>query len=756
MKNKLNYISLFSSAGIGGFAFEKENFRCVLSAEYFEERIFFQKLNKKSSNNSIYIAGDIRKNYNKILNLTKKESDIDFLLATPPCQGMSSANHKKNDNEIKRNSLIVDSIILTQKIKPKVFVYENVRAFLKTTATNVNGEVQPISVIIDEHLLPEYIIEKRIVNLKNYGSNSSRTRTLVIGVRKDLDIYPWDLFPEWREEKTLKDIIFDLPRLKKMGENHKNDILHNFRAYDKRMLPWIKNLKEGESAFENKNKLERPHRIIDGKYVVHSNTVSDKYKKQSWDKVAPCVTTRNDQLASQNTIHPEDNRVFSVREIMRMMSIPEDFKFLESNSLEEFNKKESLIRRVLGEAVPTNVFREIAINYKQIISSNKEVTGTEEEKKKFASYYTNSKVVNKIVNKVELGNKNLIKILEPSAGSGVFIDKLAKKFFDIKIEFTVIEKNKSAYKKLFNKYKKNKNPKHKFKVLNKDFFDYEEKFFDLIIGNPPFGIKDTFTSENLSPDIYASFILHSMTLTNEEITFIMPKTFLDNPKFSSVRNNILNNWNIKRIVDFNSKAFLDARIETISLTITKRKTDKILIETITGEEFTRVKEDIIDKQFDAWLIYKDKEFLRILESLKIDYFTSYRGRIIRKADLQEYGDIPVIKSWDIDENKTKISKAKIKQFVIFNKNIKVFKGAYYVPNMTYKTRMNYYAGKATSDGSSAILLPKNGIKLTNEQIIFFSSEEFRYFYSIARNKMERTINLDSYSIKYWGVKKNGY
>lgn len=44
---------------------------------------------------------------------------VDVLIATPPCQGMSVANHKKAKNEIIRNSLVVESVHLVQKINPR-------------------------------------------------------------------------------------------------------------------------------------------------------------------------------------------------------------------------------------------------------------------------------------------------------------------------------------------------------------------------------------------------------------------------------------------------------------------------------------------------------------------------------------------------------------------------------------------------------------------------------------------------------------
>ena len=101
----------------------------------------------------------------------------------------------------------------------------------------------------------------------------------------------------------------------------------------------------------------------------------DKYKRQCFDKVAPCVHTRNDQLASQNTVHPTEDRVFSIRELMLMMTIPASFKWVKQDLAElnmlaidekrKLSKKIELnIRQSIGEAVPTEIFRQIAMNIK--------------------------------------------------------------------------------------------------------------------------------------------------------------------------------------------------------------------------------------------------------------------------------------------------------------------------------------------------------------------------------------------------------
>ena len=90
------------------------------------------------------------------------------------------------------------------------------------------------------------------------------------------------------------------------------------------MLPWIENLEEGQSAFDNNSDELKPHRVIDGKIVLTNLKMRINIQDRFMIKVAPCIHTRNDQIGKSNTIHPIDNRVFSIRELMRMMTIPDE------------------------------------------------------------------------------------------------------------------------------------------------------------------------------------------------------------------------------------------------------------------------------------------------------------------------------------------------------------------------------------------------------------------------------------------------
>jgi DNA (cytosine-5)-methyltransferase 1 len=558
MKNqqsKMTYISLFSSAGVGCYGFSKEGFGCVATVELINRRLDVQRHNNKCIYPSGYIADDITKKtaQEKIfseIDLWKSKQglkEIDVLLATPPCQGMSVANHKKRD-ELARNSLVVESIKLIDEIRPRVFIFENVRAFLSTLCTDIDEKQKNIREAIEVNLGGKYNIHYQVINFKDYGNPSSRTRTLVIGVRKDIqEVTPLDLMPRLRDGGTLRDAIGCFPSLKTMGEIDKNDIYHNFRPYAKHMLLWVENIKEGQSAFDNIDPIRRPHQVVNGEIVGNENKNGDKYSRCYWDKVAPCVHTRNDIFASQATIHPKDNRVFSVRELMRIMSVPDSFNWvsipfddLNKLSTEEkrkmLKKEEINIRQSLGEAVPTIIFNDIAKNIssklkniekneaqiKKLIKDKK--LDVEENLKEFLSEDINDLSYPKLAKIVELSNaqrlqhaayytrqdicftivKDLpdvtkfekLSILEPSVGAGNFLPLLIEKYKTVKeVEIDVVDIDKNAIEILKLLLKKLSIPKNiTINLINADFLLYGEtnlfnqsKRYDVVIGNPPFG-----------------------------------------------------------------------------------------------------------------------------------------------------------------------------------------------------------------------------------------------------------------------------
>ena len=604
LKDKtMTYISLFSCAGVGCYGFKKAGFECIATNELIERRLNVQRFNNKCKYDSGYICDDItlektkEKIFAEIKRWEKLGNDrVDVLIATPPCQGMSVANHKKAENEIIRNSLVVESIHLMQKVKPRFFIFENVAAFMKTGCTAPDGSVKAIGDVIYEELSEHYIIASRVLNFKNYGSNSSRTRTVVIGVSREMAEYvsPIEIYPPYANERTLQQVIGDMPKLK-WGEICATDFYHAFRIYPEEMRCWIHDLKEGQSAFDNDDELKRPHKVVDGKIIPNKRKNGDKYTRQYWNKVAPCIHTRNDQLASQNTVHPEEDRVFSIRELMKIMTIPDDFKWIdrtldELNALPEKSKKALLkkeeikIRQSIGEAVPMMVFYQIACAIKNFMEQehftnamvNKVIADcdlidakklmkfiennplnlgsaslariaelTNSKRENNSAYYTNKFIVNEIFKRMPEFDKKEINVLEPSVGVGNFLPFIFKKYEGVpKVNIDVVDiddKNLSILRLLMDKQVIPANVNINYIVADTLLYSFD-KHYDLVIGNPPFTkLKSKeaaqYSANNINKDTKNTFefFLEKALRISDYTVMITPKSILNTPEFMATR-----------------------------------------------------------------------------------------------------------------------------------------------------------------------------------------------------------------------------
>lgn len=698
------YISLFSSAGIGCYGFKMENFECIATNELIERRLNVQKYNHKCKYNSGYICGDIttddvKKKLFAEVDLWKKQENmqrVDVIVATPPCQGMSVANHKKTSTEIIRNSLVVESIKIIQKLNPKFFVFENVPAFMKTVCTDIDGVDKTIECAIKNNLGNMYSYAYKVINFKNYGACSSRQRTVVIGVSNDYanEISPFELYPSMKREKTLKDVIGNMSSLTEMGEIDPDDIYHQFRSYPIHMRDWISSLKEGESAFDNKDESKRPHQIIDGKIIVNKQKNADKYKRQYWNKVGPCIHTRNDQLASQNTIHPKDDRVFSIRELMKMMTVPSSFKWVKDdvnvlNSLpldekKRFLKKEEIkIRQSLGEAVPTVIFHEIAKNISKVLSysllttnlQNKilasEMLAASTDVIKFidenpynlslaslsriaelantsrtdnAAYFTNKYLITEMIKQLPDFEKDIIKIIEPSVGVGNFIPLLMKKYENKNVQLDLVDIDNNSIKILKSLLSQYDIPKSwKINYITDDFLLHKfENHYDLVIGNPPFyklkanenKLIKQYKQNAINKDTtnICSYFLDKALQISDYVAFVFPKFLLNTPEFKISRDYI-SNKSVECIIDFGEKGFPGVLVETIAIFInnkTKANNTKIISVTKNTEQIQQQKY-IFDSRLPYWIIYRNSLFDSVCNKMNFNVFDVFRDRQITNS-----------------------------------------------------------------------------------------------------------------------------
>lgn len=836
LKDKsMTYVTLFSSAGVGCHGFQMEGYRCIATNEIIERRMQVQRCNHKCEYDSGYIVGDITSDvikqriYSEIRKWKHRGNDrVDVIIATPPCQGISVINHKKNDKEINRNSLVVESVEIIRQINPRFFIFENVMAFQKTLCITPDGRTVPIGEYVREVLGKDYVISGRILNFMNYGSNSSRTRTLMIGVDKAYrnNITPYDLYPEFRPEKTLREVIYDFPRLE-WGEIYVDDFYHAFRTYKSEMREWIHDLKEGESAFDNDSPEKRPHRVVNGQIVENIRKNRDKYTRQPWDRFIQCVHTRNDQLAAQNTIHPEQDRVYSIRELMAMMTIPDDFRWVDM-SLEELNalsneekldvykSHEMNIRQCLGEAVPTEIMRQLAaairnklaqkrcesIEINRIIADyhldNREnlraflrdnpmeldvaslMRITElcnARREKNAAFYTNKFIVNEIMGSLPTFSKDEIRILEPSVGAGSFIPFLFRRYENVPhVILDVVDIDPDSIETFDIMLEKLDIPQN-FTInrICQDFLTYRTIHrYDLAVGNPPFSkLKERTPEIELSIASNANHVTNNLSemflekciRCSDCVALVLNKTLLSTEEFEDTRN-LLRQMRIETIIDFGRYGFTGVSIETMCLIVyPKMKPRETSVYSMKfNRKSVREQSYLTDKRFPYFIIYRDEDFDAVADKLIFNVFSVFRDRQITKSITSSERVGPslwVIKAKNIDDDGQGITH--IPGYDVYlPEEIAVTLSAYqYVddssvyltPNMTYNPRVIENLPGIIPDGSVAVLIPKKPLRLTKRQRAYFSTEEYRRFYGIARNLSTQSINVDKTSVFFYGVLK---
>lgn len=828
----LTYISLFSSAGVGCYGFKMQDFACIATNEIIERRMEVQRANNKCLFDSGYITGDIstdeikNKIYAEVDRWAKLSNDrVDVVMATPPCQGISVINHKKNSAEIKRNSLVIESVEIIQRINPRVFIFENVQAFQKTLCMTRDGKTIPIGLFIQQSLGKDFIISGRVLNFMNYGSNSSRTRTLVIGIDKNFrnQFVPYDLFPAFHREPTLRDVIGGFEPLK-WGQISDNDFYHAFRTYDEKMRSWIHNLNEGESAFDNVNPMCRPHKFVDGVRVENIKKNRDKYTRQKWDRFIQCVHTRNDQLAAQNTIHPDEDRVFSIRELMEMMTIPRDFKWipmglreLNALTLEEkrriYKKHETNIRQCLGEAVPTEIIHQIAAGIKRqlldrkqsptqlntiieenhLVKENRLLAFVKEnplelsvsalmriaelcnaKREENEAYYTNKFIVNDIMNYLPDFGKQSIRILEPSVGVGNFLPFLFKRYSSVShVELDLLDIDNASIALLRLILAKIEIPSNfKINIICDDFLTHLfDSRYDLVVGNPPFSklhgdLKryEIILSRNINretKDIAELFLEKCMEI-GKYVALVLNKSLLTTGEYAATREFLRRN-RILTIIDFGRYGFTGVSIETMCLMVESKKEPKnTLVYNMKYNRIEMVEQYYItDRVFPYFIIYRDKLFDEVANKMRFNIFSVVRDRQITKKMLNPQpgkNRIRVLKARNIADDGSIVNIDGYDMFIdIANaKKCAIYKyvgdkSVFLSPNMTYNPRVIRNTGEWIPDGSVAVLIPIDGVELSQEQIAYFATDEFRRFYATARNYSTQSINIDKTSVFFFGA-----
>ena len=405
-------VSLFSGAGLSDLGYEMAGFNFLVQVELDQRRAAIGADNFPTSN---WVVGDVRASADEIVKAYRSATSrrLDLLVATPPCQGMSSSNPSRGKRQTpqakaleEKNKLILEVIPLAKLLRPRIIVAENVRQVL---TLNVGyDEAKGTVTDVLRNRLQDYEVFHGSVNVADYGIPQIRRRALVVAVHKEeewLAKEPDSNYPAWppstHAEKPhdgmllwvsvrqwLESLQYERLDAGAKGSARGAHPLHFVPAYGPDRYQQVSQIPpySGQSAYENDSCLSCELRDVERglascpacgnlmrnrPYVERNGQLSlikgfrSSYRRMSPSRPAYTITTSSSHVGSDFKIHPWENRVLSILECADLQTVPRFYDWTRARD----NRTLYLIRSLVGEAFPPYFTYLHGLVLEQILSS---------------------------------------------------------------------------------------------------------------------------------------------------------------------------------------------------------------------------------------------------------------------------------------------------------------------------------------------------------------------------------------------------
>lgn len=370
MKNtQYTSIDLFSGCGGMSLGFQMAGIHSILASDIDEN---CEKTFRRNFTNTPFLCKDI-------ILIQKDEIDElingiipDIIIGGPPCQGFSLANKNRNKvAEDPRNKLFYHFIKFINWYSPKAFVMENVKGLLSMQ----NGKV--IETIVNEFSSAGsgYNVAVEILKASDFGVPQQRERVIIIGIRKDLNIFPSFPAPTCKKPISVDMAISDLPQISAgEGENIMTYPIAPQNEYQIWMRQRSSVVRNHISMKHTKRIIERFHAIKCGQSLIDVWETHGSVKRGQPTEKSTIKFAQNNQRMfgdrpaptiaasfQSNFIHPHLDRNLTAREGARLQSFPDDFVFEGMRTKMSWEHGLSQYQQI-GNAVPVLLAYAIAKN----------------------------------------------------------------------------------------------------------------------------------------------------------------------------------------------------------------------------------------------------------------------------------------------------------------------------------------------------------------------------------------------------------
>ena len=363
-----NVLSTFAGGGGSSTGYRLAGGKILAINEFVEEA---QNTYRENYPNTTIVPGDIKELTGTYLmeQAGVKVSELDILDGSPPCSAFSMAgsishgggnthadafNKTKQYSDIKGVSNVEDLFFeflrVAKDIKPKVIIGENVEGLTMGEAKEYFHKIQNTFEEIG------YLVVADVLNASYFGVPQSRKRCFFIGVREDVAdaiglnfMTMYQLYPDKNDvQTTLGEAISDIVNEDKEELDYLFDKISPEKAVGKTLMKMPKD----------------PDKVLTG-MDYHDKGHHFNLKRSSLRKPCPTITAMGNLAGVAGTCHPLEDRKFTIKELKRIMSLPEDFK-LTGKHKQQSERIGRMVPPLMMKALAESVYNKVLKPYKEL------------------------------------------------------------------------------------------------------------------------------------------------------------------------------------------------------------------------------------------------------------------------------------------------------------------------------------------------------------------------------------------------------
>lgn len=343
------------------------------------------------------------------------EGTLDLLAGGPPCQGFSGIGHRRSysvdKKDLPSNQLYGRMAKIIRRLRPRIFLFENVRGLLNAKWTREGTELIWPDVLREFQKISGYQVRFTLVRASDYGVPQNRPRILLVGMRDDLiesssilkltadrlDAVKCGFLPppDPSAAPGLAELLSDLV-------DPKAQVALDSQDFGKGKFATTTYPREPQSEIQRKLRSAPPAheartgQLTDHEYSKHAARIVDKFKYMieygeipehartkkfaqkvlppTWGNARPSITATS---MPDDYVHYSQSRILTVREWARLQLFPDWYRFEGKRTTGGIrragNPREGIFDREvpkytqIGNAVPVGLSERVGAHFKRIL-----------------------------------------------------------------------------------------------------------------------------------------------------------------------------------------------------------------------------------------------------------------------------------------------------------------------------------------------------------------------------------------------------